>query len=489
MSIEVINTGIYPNDGTGDPLRTAYTKINHNFTQFAPVAFTGQYNSLYGIPSFAKVAHTGQYTDLIGTPVLGLLAFLNTINNSNWFGIPLAINHGGTGQVTAQAAFDALSPMNARGDMIYGLQYGAGYRLPVGGNGQVLSVANGIPTWANPTVPVINEITNITNQVPSIILPGEGAYVHYGVASGTNILSTTVSPYITSYQDGIFIELLCSNYNTGDVTLNNAGLGPLPVVWPDGTQLATHTLIPGGIVYLTKVGGVFQLIAGGVVGGAGSSVISGCLLNIIAISYSSTYTPSIGANKAVVFATGGGGSGGGAGAPTAAGQGGESGTTVLSFVNVSHSSPISCTIGAGGIPSNAGPATRSGNGGQTSFGSSAIAPGGKGGVNTTGALDEISAGSSNPGVFNILNFGSNPGFPPYGIYDNAGPFYGAINIAGGQGGASFWGGAGVGRVLNFLNGFNATGWGSGGGGAAYSGTTLVYGGYGSPGIIVIFEFS
>lgn len=33
MSQQIINVGALPNDGTGDPLRTAYQKINNNFTQ------------------------------------------------------------------------------------------------------------------------------------------------------------------------------------------------------------------------------------------------------------------------------------------------------------------------------------------------------------------------------------------------------------------------------------------------------------------------
>lgn len=31
MAREVINVGSVPNDGTGDPIRTAYTKCNNNF--------------------------------------------------------------------------------------------------------------------------------------------------------------------------------------------------------------------------------------------------------------------------------------------------------------------------------------------------------------------------------------------------------------------------------------------------------------------------
>ena len=33
MAQEIINTGAAPNDGDGDNLRTAFTKVNNNFTQ------------------------------------------------------------------------------------------------------------------------------------------------------------------------------------------------------------------------------------------------------------------------------------------------------------------------------------------------------------------------------------------------------------------------------------------------------------------------
>lgn len=33
MSKQIINVGAAPNDGTGDPLRTAFTKVNANFSE------------------------------------------------------------------------------------------------------------------------------------------------------------------------------------------------------------------------------------------------------------------------------------------------------------------------------------------------------------------------------------------------------------------------------------------------------------------------
>lgn len=44
MSQEIINIGALPNDGEGDPLRTAFQKINNNFTQL----FGTSYNTSLG---------------------------------------------------------------------------------------------------------------------------------------------------------------------------------------------------------------------------------------------------------------------------------------------------------------------------------------------------------------------------------------------------------------------------------------------------------
>jgi hypothetical protein len=66
-------------------------------------------------------------------------------------GSALAIANGGTGQGTKSAAFDALSPMTTKGDLIVGGTAGANARLAVGTDGYVLTAdstqANGLK-WA-----------------------------------------------------------------------------------------------------------------------------------------------------------------------------------------------------------------------------------------------------------------------------------------------------------------------------------------------------
>jgi hypothetical protein len=54
---------------------------------------------------------------------------LGTIGTGTWNATTIGISKGGTGQTTASAAFNALSPMTTLGDIIYGAASGAGTRL------------------------------------------------------------------------------------------------------------------------------------------------------------------------------------------------------------------------------------------------------------------------------------------------------------------------------------------------------------------------
>jgi len=64
-------------------------------------------------------------------------------------GTDITIAQGGTGASTATAGFDALSPMTTSGDVVYGGVAGTGTRLAKGANGQVLTLAAGVPSWSS----------------------------------------------------------------------------------------------------------------------------------------------------------------------------------------------------------------------------------------------------------------------------------------------------------------------------------------------------
>lgn len=56
MTQELINIGATPNDGEGDPLRTAFQKINNNFTQLFNTAFVN--STAYSVGNTTQVIYT-----------------------------------------------------------------------------------------------------------------------------------------------------------------------------------------------------------------------------------------------------------------------------------------------------------------------------------------------------------------------------------------------------------------------------------------------
>lgn len=85
---------------------------------------------------------------------------------------PVSIANGGTGQTTANAGFNALSPMTTGGDLIYGGASGVGTRLVNGSAGQVLQ-SNGTtlaPTWITPTVGANTTLSNLASTAVNVTI-------------------------------------------------------------------------------------------------------------------------------------------------------------------------------------------------------------------------------------------------------------------------------------------------------------------------------
>jgi len=78
MAKQTINIGTVANDRSGDPLRTAFTKVNQNFTELYnrdASDFSGNYNDLTNKPNLsiyqlANTAFSGDYDDLLNAPTV-----------------------------------------------------------------------------------------------------------------------------------------------------------------------------------------------------------------------------------------------------------------------------------------------------------------------------------------------------------------------------------------------------------------------------------
>lgn len=111
-------------------------------------------------------------TPALGTPSSGTLTSCTGLPLSTGVTGTLPIANGGTGQTTALAAFDALSPMTTLGDIIYEGAGASALRLPIGTSGQVLTVSGGIPSWQATTGGVTSFSAGSTGFTPSTATSG-----------------------------------------------------------------------------------------------------------------------------------------------------------------------------------------------------------------------------------------------------------------------------------------------------------------------------
>ena len=146
----------------------------------------------------------------------------NTTGTAAGLSSTLALASGGTGQTSAAAAYNALSPMTTTGDMEYDSSGGAAARLPVGSAGQVLGVSGGVPAWG---MGLVQQATTGTTG--------------YTLVNGTgNIITWTTPNDGALHRIAVFAAIHVSSGETG-------GVIALTYTLPDGTASATHTLLGG----------------------------------------------------------------------------------------------------------------------------------------------------------------------------------------------------------------------------------------------------
>lgn len=124
----------------------------------------------------------------------------------------VAIANGGTGQTTASAAFNALSPVTTTGDLILGNGANSATRLPIGTNGQILTSDGSTAAWGsriNATTTVASTsgtsigFTDIPDWVKRITLQLYAVSTNGTSGSLTAQLGTGGTPtYVTSGYSG-----------------------------------------------------------------------------------------------------------------------------------------------------------------------------------------------------------------------------------------------------------------------------------------------
>lgn len=155
----------------------------------------------------------------------------------------LAIAQGGTGQTTALAGFNALSPLTTEGDLVVGGALGSGTRLPIGGATTVLH-GGATPTYSAITEDDINLSANATNNVnttrhgfvpvlpnnANLFLNGQG---NYTTPSGLSIAN---SYSVTAFSGQTSINIV-HNFGTFPIVqvVDNTGAVLVPLTITNNT--------------------------------------------------------------------------------------------------------------------------------------------------------------------------------------------------------------------------------------------------------------
>lgn len=296
-----------------------------------------------------------------------------------------------------------------------------------------------------------------------------------GSAANAGIITLTPAP--TAYSQILFspIRILKNGTaNTGAYTLNVNGIGPIPVVFPNGAALTTGALGANSMFEVAYDGTRFQLISYPSSVGLGSPVP-----NTIYITSTGAWNFTVPTGISRIRLTLVGAGGGGAGCSgNYTGGGGGSGGTAIYVANIASGTAITGAIGVGGTGGAAGN-NDGNNGGNTTgiIGALTItAGGGQGGIN--GGNTDVSGGAGGSSSGGSLNMAGGQG-------TNGQP-----NLLGQTSGNTVWGGNGAAGFMGMGQGRTAEGgtpdnyatsFGAGGGSAYATGA----GGNGFQGLVII----
>ena len=135
-------------------------------------------------------------TPALGTPTSGILTNATGLPLTTGVTGTLPIGNGGTGQTTASAAFNALSPVTTTGDLIIGNGTNSATRLAIGANGYVLTSNGTTATWAASTGGVTSFSAGTTGLTPNTATTG--AITLSGMLAVANGGTGTSSPSLVA---------------------------------------------------------------------------------------------------------------------------------------------------------------------------------------------------------------------------------------------------------------------------------------------------
>jgi hypothetical protein len=218
---------------------TSVTGTYPNFTITSNDQYVGTVTSVSGTGTVNGISLSGTVTSS-GSLTLG--GTLSGVDLATQVTGTLPIANGGTGQTTASAAFNALSPITTAGDLILGNGVNSATRLPIGANTYVLTSNGTTATWAIPTgsgATITNDTTTATNVYPTFADATSGALGDIYTSDAKYLYKPSTGELTSEHViagNGIFVNSLTID-TSYTIAAGTSGMSAGPVTISGGTTI------------------------------------------------------------------------------------------------------------------------------------------------------------------------------------------------------------------------------------------------------------
>ena len=263
-----INDGTYPNDGTGDPIRNAFVKVNNNFANIS--AFLGAAEG-DGNVSFQNLQVPGILNANTANVVVGNLIVSNVYGPQNYFG---NLNVNGSIVPEVPGTYDLGSISNKFRNVYVG--------NVISSNQTTISSDSGILKIHANANPGDQQDTGILGNITSDYTP-TNTYAFFGHQFTTNDFIYKITNIDTSGSgNNVVSGGFYGNVHFGSAFLSNATPGGNTLIVAGNTAvagniIATANLYAGGYQVLTtnNIGYYGSPLLGGIVTGQASFTAAG----------------------------------------------------------------------------------------------------------------------------------------------------------------------------------------------------------------------